>query len=125
GGTQRRPAMTVEDVGPRAERTLEECIKHGTTRMRTQVEVDPGIGMRGFEGVQSLIDDYKWAIDIEICVFPQEGLISYPGTEELLVEGLRRGAKLIGGAPRYDTDPAGQIERVFALAREFDVDIDL
>jgi cytosine deaminase len=32
---------------------------------------------------------------------------------------------VIGGAPRYDTDPAGQIERVFALAREFEVDIDL
>ena len=32
---------------------------------------------------------------------------------------------VIGGAPRYDTNPAGQIERVFALAREFDVDIDL
>ena len=109
----------------RAERTLEQCIKHGTTRMRTQVEVDPGIGMRGFEGVRSLIADYKWAIDIEICVFPQEGLISYPGTDELLVEGLKRGAKVIGGAPRYDTDPAGQIERIFALAREFDVDIDI
>ncbi len=93
--------------------------------MRTQVEVDPGIGMRGFEGVQSLIADYKWAIDIEICVFPQEGLINYPGTDELLVEGLKRGAKLIGGAPRYDTDEAGQIERIFELAREFDVDIDI
>ena len=93
--------------------------------MRTQVEVDPGIGMRGFEGVQSLIADYKWAIDIEICVFPQEGLISYPGTDELLVEGLKRGAKVIGGAPRYDTDEAGQIQRIFELAREFDVDIDM
>ena len=117
--------MSVEDVRTRAERTLEECIKHGTTRMRTQVEVDPGIGMRGFEGVQSLIADYKWAIDIEICVFPQEGLISYPGTEELLVEGLKRGARVIGGAPRYDTDEAGQIQRIFELAREFDVDIDM
>ena len=58
--------------------TLEECIQHGTTRMRTQVEVDPGIGMRGFDGVAALIDEYKWAIDIEICVFPQEGLISFP-----------------------------------------------
>ena len=46
--------------------------------MRTQVEVDPGIGMRGFDGVQSLIDEYKWAIDIEICVFPQEGLPPIP-----------------------------------------------
>jgi cytosine deaminase len=125
GVTPLKKSMTVEDVRARAERTLEECIKHGTTRMRTQVEVDPGIGMRGFEGVQSLIADYKWAIDIEICVFPQEGLISYPGTDELLVEGLKRGAKVIGGAPRYDTDEAGQIRRIFELAREFDVDIDV
>src|SRR5215468_1283834 len=120
-----KKSMSVEDVRARAERTLEECIKHGTTRMRTQVEVDPGIGMRGFEGVQSLIADYRWAIDIEICAFPQEGLISYPGTDELLVEALKRGAKVIGGAPRYDTDEAGQIHRIFELAREFDVDIDI
>ena len=125
GVTPLKQSMSVEDVRMRAARTLEQCIKHGTTRMRTQVEVDPGIGMRGFEGVQSLIADYKWAIDIEICVFPQEGLTNYPGTDELLVEGLKRGAKVIGGAPRYDTDPAGQIERIFALAREFDVDIDI
>ena len=74
---------------------------------------------------QSLIADYKWAIEIEICVFPQEGLISFPGTDELLVEGLRRGAKVLGGAPRYDTDEAGQIRRIFELAREFDVDLDI
>jgi cytosine/creatinine deaminase len=125
GVTPLKKIMSVEDVRARAERTLEECIKHGTTRMRTQVEVDPGIGMRGFEGVQSLIADYRWAIDIEICVFPQEGLISYPGTEELLIEGLKRGARVIGGAPRYDSDEARQVRRIFELAREFDVDIDM
>ena len=125
GVTPLKPHMTVEDVRARAAATLEQCILHGATRMRTQVEVDPGIGMRGFEGVQSLIADYKWAIDIEICVFPQEGLISFPGTDELLVEGLRRGAKVLGGAPRYDTDEAGQIRRIFELAREFDVDLDI
>jgi cytosine deaminase len=117
--------MSVEDVRTRAGRTVEECIMHGATRMRTQVEVDPGIGMRGFEAVHSLIAAYRWAIDIEICVFPQEGLTNYPGTDELLVEGLKRGAKVIGGAPRYDSDAAGQIERIFELAREFDVDIDI
>jgi len=41
-----KKSMSVEDVRARAERTLQECIKHGTTRMRTQVEVDPAIGMR-------------------------------------------------------------------------------
>ena len=120
-----KESMSVEDVRTRAERTLQDCIKHGATRMRTQVEVDPAIGMLGFEGVQSLIADYKWAIDIEICVFPQEGLTNYPGTDELLVEGLKRGATVVGGAPRYDSDQAGQIRRIFELAREFDVDIDI
>src|SRR4029077_3854320 len=125
GVTPLKAAMSVEDVRARAAATLEQCILHGATRMRAQTEVDPGIGMRGFEGVASLVADYKWAIDIEICVFPQEGLISYPGTDELLVEGLKRGAKVVGGAPRYDQDEAGQIRRIFELAREFDVDIDI
>ena len=120
-----KPSFTVEDVRLRAERTLVDCILNGTTRMRTQLEVDPAIGMRGFDAVQSLIADYSWAIDIEICVFPQDGLTNYPGTDELLVEGLERGARAIGGAPRYDTDPGGQIRRIFDLAREYDVDIDI
>ncbi|MGZ5932816.1 MAG: amidohydrolase family protein [Rhizomicrobium sp.] len=120
-----KKTFTVEDVHARARETLENCIAHGATRMRTHVEVDPGIGMRGFEGVQALVDEYKWAIDIELCVFPQEGLTDNPGTEELMVDGLRRGAKVIGAAPGYDSDRAGQIRRVFELAREYDVDIDM
>jgi len=120
-----KPGFTEEDVRTRAERTLVECILNGTTQMRTQVEVDPAIGMRGFDAVHSLIADYRWAIDIEICVFPQDGLTNYPGTDKLLVAALKHGAKVIGGAPRYDTDPNGQIRRIFELAREYDVDIDL
>ena len=120
-----KPHFTVEDVHGRAAKTLEQAILNGTTRMRTHVEVDPGVGMRGYEGVEALIAEYRWAIDLEICVFPQEGLTNYPGTDELLVESLRRGAKVIGAAPRYDTDHPGQIRRIFELAREFDVDIDM
>jgi cytosine deaminase len=117
--------ITEEDVYHRAELTLREAITHGTTRMRTHVEVDPGIGLRGFDGVRALADEYKWAIELQLCVFPQEGLISYPGTDELLVQALKRGAHVIGAAPRYDTDHPGQIKRIFELAREFDVDIDM
>jgi cytosine/creatinine deaminase len=120
-----KTTFTVDDVRTRAARTLEECILHGATRMRTQVEVDPGIGLRGYEAVASLVAEYKWAIDIEMCVFPQDGLTNYPGTDALLVEALRRGARAVGGAPRYDTDGPAQINRIFELGREFDVDIDI
>jgi cytosine deaminase len=117
--------FTVEDVHARAAKTLEKCILNGTTHMRTHLEVDPLVALRSFEAVNALIDEYKWAIDLEICVFPQDGLTNNPGTDELMVEALRRGAKLVGAAPHYDSDKAGQIRRVFEMAREFDVDIDM
>ena len=60
-----KPAMTVEDIYTRAETTLRECLVNGATRMRTQVEIDPAIGLRGFEAIRALADAYKWAIDIE------------------------------------------------------------
>jgi cytosine/creatinine deaminase len=117
--------FTVEDVYARGKRTLERCVAHGTMHMRTHVELDPGIGMIGFDAVSQLARDYAWAVDVELCVFPQEGLTNYPGTEELLIEGLRRGARAIGAAPYFDSDPEGQIDRIFAIARDFDVDIDM
>jgi len=117
--------FTVEDVYARAKQTLQRCIAHGTMRMRTHVELDPGIGMIGFEAISQLAGDYAWAIDVELCVFPQEGLINNPGTEELLIEGLRRGARTIGAVPYFDTDPRRQIDRIFAIARDFDAEIDM
>jgi cytosine deaminase len=117
--------FTVDDVYARGSRTLERCITQGTMRMRTHVELDPGIGMIGFEAVDQLARDYAWAIDVELCVFPQEGLTNNPGTEELLIEGLRRGARAIGAVPYFDTDPRAQIDRIFAIARDFDAEIDM
>ncbi|MDR3423270.1 MAG: amidohydrolase family protein [Xanthobacteraceae bacterium] len=119
-----KAAFTPEDVHSRAVRTLEKAILQGTTHMRTHLEVDPGVGLRGLEGVLPLVKQYAWAIDLQICVFPQEGLLNNPGTDELLIESLDRGCRAIGGAPYIDSDPIGQIDRIFELAREYDVDID-
>lgn len=120
-----KPGFTVEDVYARAAATLEQCLVHGTMHMRTHVEVDPNVGLRGFEALQQLAADYRWAIDIDLCVFAQEGLTNSPEADANLVEGLRRGATVVGGAPGYDPDHAGQITRIFQLAREFDVDVDI
>ena len=123
--TRQKKAFTAEDVYSRAKRTLEKAISNGTGYMRTHLEVDPGIGLRGLEGVLPLVNEYKWAIDLEICVFPQEGLLNNPGTDELMVEALKRGCRVVGAAPYTDTNPHGQIDRVFEIARELDIDIDM
>ena len=123
--TRLKAGFTPEDVYARAKRTLERCILNGTTHVRAHLEVDPGIGLRGLDGVLPLVREYAWAVDLELCIFPQEGMLDNPGTEELMIAALRRGGHLIGACPYTDSDPHGQIDRIFALAREFGVDIDM
>lgn len=115
---------TVDDVYARGARTIEMAIAKGTMHMRTHVEVDPRAGLRSFEAMKRLRRDYAFALDLTICVFPQEGLTNDPGTEDLLEQALGEGADLLGGCPYTDSDPSGHMERLFAMAKRHDVDLD-
>lgn len=121
---QAKKGFTEEDVHARAARTIETSILQGTQRMRTHVEVDPRIGLTSVKALLKLKQAYGWAIDLTLCVFPQEGLLDDPGCEDVMVAALEAGADVVGGAPYMDKDSHGQIARIFALARRFDVDID-
>ncbi len=116
--------FTEEDVYTRASSTLEKSILQGTQRMRTHVEVDPRIGLTSVKALLELRKAYAWAIDLKLCVFPQEGLLDDPGCEDVMVAALELGADVVGGAPYMDKDSHGQIAHVFALAKRFNVDID-
>ena len=120
-----KPDFTVDDVHARASRVLARAVAHGTTRMRTHVELDPLVGHRGLEGVRRAIQDFATMIDVEICVFPEEGLTNNPGTDELLVAAMQSGVRVIGGAPSSDTNRQGQLERIFEIAAHYDAAIDL
>jgi cytosine deaminase len=116
--------FTEDDILARGRRTLEKAIVQGTTRMRAHCEVDQRIGLKGVRAVSRLKRDYAFAVELQICAFPQEGLLNDPGCDELLVEALENGADVIGGCPYTDSDPNGQIARIFELAKRYDVDID-
>jgi cytosine deaminase len=118
-------SFTVEDAYRRAAATLEACIRFGATRMRPHVELDGGVEMRTFDAISALQRDYAWAIELQLCVFPQEGLTNNPRSDQLLVEALKRGVRVIGAAPNYDPDKAAHVRRIFDLAREYDADIDM
>lgn len=119
-----KKGFTEADVEERASRTLEKAISQGTQRIRTHVEVDPRIGLTSVRALLRLKRAYDWAVDLELCVFPQEGLLDDPGCEEVMVAALEAGADVVGGAPYMDRDSHGQIARIFALAKRFDIDID-
>ena len=102
-------------------------IAAGTTQVRTFVDIDTEIGLSGLEGVLRTREEQAGAIDIQICAFPQSGLLIRPGTVELIEEGLRMGAEVVGGLDpsAIDRDPKGQLDAIFGLAEKYDRDIDI
>nr|WP_272212478.1 amidohydrolase family protein [Marinicella sp. W31]MDC2878395.1 amidohydrolase family protein [Marinicella sp. W31] len=119
-----KAAFTEADVYARAAKVVEQAISHGTTLMRTFVEIDPRAGFRSLEAIKAIRRDYADAIEIIICAFAQEGLTNDPGTEEMLAEALANGADQVGGCPYTDDDPATHVARIFDLAERFDVNVD-
>ncbi|WP_174156076.1 amidohydrolase family protein [Rhizobium skierniewicense] len=119
-----KSGFSEEDVFDRASSVVRRAIVHGTTRMRSFVEIDPRAGMRSFEAIKRVRERFSFAIDIQICAFAQEGLTQEPETEQMLDEALRTGADLIGGCPYTDPRPDEHIRRIFALAKKHNVDVD-
>lgn len=117
--------FTEDDVYDRAAATLRDCVLGGTTTIRAHVEVDPIVELRGFRALQRLAKDSAHLVDLELCLFAQEGLTHSAEGQQLLDQALQLGAHAIGGAPYADVDPAGQLDLVFGCAQRYDVPIDL
>ena len=119
-----KAGFTEDDVYARAARVVEKAILHGTTKMRSFVEVDPRAGMRSFNAICRIKTNYAFAIDIQICAFAQDGLTHEPATLDFLDQALADGADLVGGCPYTDPDPALHINLIFDMAEKHDVDVD-
>ena len=65
-----------------------------------------------------MVERYAWAIEIEICVMPQEGLTNNPGTDELMVAALGEAGRHARSAVGVAALPLGacvEVEGVFAV----------
>ena len=119
-----KAGFTEEDVYARASSVVEKAILHGTNRMRSFVEVDPRVGFRALEAIKRVKSDYRFAVDIDICAFAQEGLTQEPETLAMLRQSLASGADSLGGCPYTDIDPVAHVGAIFDLADEAGVAVD-
>jgi cytosine deaminase len=119
-----KAGFTAEDIYERASKIVEKAIIHGTNRMRTFVEVDPRVAFRGLEAIKRVKGDYRFAIDIDICAFAQEGTTQEPETLDMLREALAAGADSLGGCPYTDADPVAHVGAIFDLAQAAGVSVD-
>jgi cytosine deaminase len=117
--------VTRQDIKSRAKQVIERAIAHGTVAIRTNVDIDPVVRLKGFEALLELKEEYKRNITLQIVAFPQEGINKAAGTYELMLDALREGADVVGGAPNLDVEPELHIKKVFDLAEKFDLPLDM
>ena len=123
-----KSGFTRNDVRGRAEDVLRRALRHGTTLIRTPVDVDPPIGLTSVDALLDLADRWADTVALQIVAFPQEGIDARPGTHDLLVEALRRGVGVVGACSYAEPDVEGcreHLRRVFALAERFGVPVDV
>ena len=106
---------------------LRELVRHGTTAIRTHVDVDLGLGLRGIEVVREALAALGGAVHAEVVAFPQDGVLRRPGVLDLLDAAAAAGAEHIGGLDpaSIDRDPVGQLDGLFAIAERRAVGIDV
>jgi cytosine deaminase len=106
---------------------LETMLAHGTTHVRSHTDIDPEVGLRGVEAVRAAARRLEGRIGVEQVAFPQHGLLTNPGTAELLEEALKAGVETIGGIDPagVDRDPVRHLEVIFGLAAQYGARVDL
>lgn len=106
---------------------LRELIRHGTTVVRSHVDVDLGVGLRGIDVVKQAVAVLGDAIEIELVAFPQDGVIRRPGVVDLLDRAAAEGAAYVGGIDpaSIDRDPVAQLDALFGIAERRGVGIDI
>ena len=111
-------AATGHDAAAQSLALARAFLAHGTTRLRTHVDIDTDAGLRHFHGVLATRDALADLVEIQVVAFPQSGLLCRPGTAELLDRALREGADVLGGLDpqAIDGDAVASLDLLFALA---------
>jgi cytosine deaminase len=124
-----RSDLTSQDIADRARVAAEELIAHGATAIRTHVDVGAGIELRALRPLLELREQLRAQGLAELQVVaavsvPLAGAEGEP-SRALLRAAMEAGADVVGGAPHVDVDPLAATRELVAIARHYDVPIDL
>jgi len=123
----RKKTVSFDEVTDRMRRAVHQVVLNGTGTMRAQIDVDDLVGTTHLKAALALRDEVSSLCDLQLVVFPQEGLVGNPAAREAVEEALELGADVMGGAHGFDrsVDNVDHLEACFELAVAYDVDLDL
>jgi cytosine deaminase len=121
-----RAARTVPEAETGAN-LVRQVAASGTLHMRSHVDIDNQLGLGNLHEILKVRERFRDLVSIQIVAFPQSGILSSPGTAELLDAAIAEGADLLGGLDPVgiDGDLDGHLDAIFAIAQRRGVGIDI
>ncbi|MCX4175098.1 MULTISPECIES: amidohydrolase family protein [Paraburkholderia] len=124
---EKQELASAAPIVERADALIRQAASFGTIAMRSHVDVDATTGLTNLHAVMEAREKWLGVVDIELVAFPQAGVVSCPGTAEVLDAAAREGAQVVGGIDptTLDGDAEGQLDIVFGIAEKRGVKIDV
>ncbi|OAJ54434.1 cytosine deaminase [Paraburkholderia ginsengiterrae] len=124
---EKQELASAPPIAERANALIRQAVSFGTVAMRSHVDVDATTGLANLHAVMEACEKWRGIVDIELVAFPQAGVVSSPGTAEILDAAAREGAEVVGGIDptTLDADADGQLDIVFGIAEKRGVKIDI
>ncbi|MDQ6792671.1 MAG: cytosine deaminase [Candidatus Dormibacteraeota bacterium] len=124
---ERVKSLTIEDVKARVRQVLRWQLANGVQHVRSHVDVcDPHL--RALRALVQLREEIGDQIGLQLVAFPQQGVLSFPGGQELMRRAVALGADVIGGIPHFELTREMGVDSVkfaFALAAEHGLRVDI
>ena len=125
--SERVKLLSRDDIRARVLKALPWFVAHGVTHIRSHVDVcDPNL--TAMKALLELREEVRDLIDIQLVAFPQLGMFSFEGGDELVRRAMELGADIVGGIPHYEiTREYGVANVKFALelAHKLGVPVDI
>lgn len=124
---EKRELALAPSIVERADALIAQAVSFGTVAMRSHVDVDATTGLTNLHAVMQAREKWRGIVDIELVAFPQAGVMSCPGTADVLEAAICDGANVIGGIDptTLDGDAEGQLDVVFGIAERHGVKVDI
>lgn len=118
--------LTEEDVIKRAVTAVKLMVSQGTLWIRTHVDVTEK-SLTLLKALLKVKEEVKDIAEIQITAFPQDGIFTDKGSDELLRKAVELGADNVGMIPHNEItreDGVRSVKFAFDLAREYNKKVD-
>ncbi len=124
---EKKQLAAARPMVERANALIAQAAAFGTIAMRCHVDVDASTGLSHLQAVLEARERWRDVVDIELVAFPQAGIVTCPGTADVLDEAMSAGAQVIGGIDptTLDGDAKAHLDLVFGIAERRGVKVDI